>query len=678
MRELVDRADWETLEEEWLEVISQEELPYDELMETGTFIARKDRKRAVFLLNLLIEELVDRKKPEEAEPILRMALDLAPANKELKDHLESVLAIQHGDKPYFNRFMEYAGLRDEKDPRKAWEGFRSLLRIVPGTYVYHYGWSAGKITDIDIISEEISVDFIKKPLHVMSWSMALQSLEWLPADHIHAYMVDRRNDLLSMEPVSLLGLAIRSSGGEMDQKQIRALVEPVIQPGGWTSWWSKARSQIESEPRIRPSLSRPIKYRWAEDAAVGEDAEKRREIMAMDLQDLLRVASRVRSREELKTLVFTQVRKRLKRRHVDPLLRFEALLTLAVSGETDVDSEIQAIITSVDDPVSLVMGLKSQERKKYALAEWDAMDGEDRRTRNVKLFLAADSSKDRQLVTDRMSNEEKERLIWTVLRQLPDQGSAFFWLVERAEKGFPLPYSKLDRLVTLLGLLGELPGLKTPVTSFIEGSSLFAETLREIDIDGASRLKEVLDETDISVSQKKELSDAIVDAFPDLKEEGDHILTTSEGLQNREKELRQLVKVELPENKRAIGEAMAHGDLRENFEYKAAKEQQERILARISELEREISRVKLIQPESVDSDSVNPGVVVTVTDVDGESSELTILGPWDSDPARLIFSYRAPGIRPLMGKKLHERVELNVDRWNGEYTITRIRVWRLS
>ena len=676
MRELVERSDWDTLEEEWLNAISREELPLDTMMEVTELIARKDRKRAIFLLSLITEELVERGTPDKAEPVLRKAIDLAPANKDIRSHLESMLTSQYGEKPYFPRFMEYAGFRDNVETRKAWEAFRSLLRIVPGNYVYHHGWSAGKVTDIDIVSEEISVDFLNKRDHVMSWSMALQSLEWLPEDHIQAYMVDRHQELQSMEPVSLLGLAIRSGGGDMDQKQIRLLVEPVLQRGEWASWWSKARSHIESEPRIRPSLSRPIRYRWADDSAMGEDEEKRREIMSMDLPELLRVASRVRDQVALKTLVFSLIKKRLKRRTTDPFLRFEALLTLTDSGEPDVESEIRDLIMSSHDSITFVMRLTSLEKKKNVLSIWDSLDPENRSTRNASLFLAAESSKDRHLITERMSEDEQERLVWTVLRQLPEQGAAFFWLVEQAEQGFPFPYPKLDRLVTLLGLLNELPVLKTPVTAFLEVSGLLGDTLREIDMDGAGRLLDVLNETNISVSLKKELTDRIIQSFPELKPEGDLILTTQEGLLNREKELRNLVKVELPENKRAIGEAMAHGDLRENFEYKAAKEQQERILARISELEGEISRVKLIQPDAVDVEAVSPGVIVTITDSDGKRSELTILGPWDSDPARRIFSYRAPGVRPLMGKKIHDTIEINLDYWNGEYTITDIRVWR--
>jgi transcription elongation GreA/GreB family factor len=134
-----------------------------------------------------------------------------------------------------------------------------------------------------------------------------------------------------------------------------------------------------------------------------------------------------------------------------------------------------------------------------------------------------------------------------------------------------------------------------------------------------------------------------------------------------------LVNKKIPENSKEIGVARSYGDLRENFEFKAAKEMQAVLMRRKAELERDLHRARGTAFESPDLSQVSIGTVVTLreTNTNGEET-YTILGAWDGDPERAIISYQTAIGRALLGRRLGEIVELNTAEDTGRYAIIAI------
>jgi transcription elongation factor GreA len=126
----------------------------------------------------------------------------------------------------------------------------------------------------------------------------------------------------------------------------------------------------------------------------------------------------------------------------------------------------------------------------------------------------------------------------------------------------------------------------------------------------------------------------------------------------------------MPENSREIGEAQEKGDLRENAEYKAALERQDKLRAEATKLEEDLKKAVPIDPSKVRTDVVSIGTKVSVKDNStGESIDYTILGPWDVDPEKNIISYASPLGKILLGKKIGDVAVLNKDR---SFTIEKI------
>ena len=95
----------------------------------------------------------------------------------------------------------------------------------------------------------------------------------------------------------------------------------------------------------------------------------------------------------------------------------------------------------------------------------------------------------------------------------------------------------------------------------------------------------------------------------------DRIPTTREGLEKLKADLDRLVKVDRPQNIRAIEEARAHGDLSENAEYHAAKERQSFIDAKMTELKMAIGKAEVIEVDDAPTDSVVFGKIVLLYDI---------------------------------------------------------------
>ena len=137
--------------------------------------------------------------------------------------------------------------------------------------------------------------------------------------------------------------------------------------------------------------------------------------------------------------------------------------------------------------------------------------------------------------------------------------------------------------------------------------------------------------------------------------------------------LKNLKSVQRPANIRAIEEALAHGDLSENAEYHAAKEQQAMIAAQINVTEDRLSRAQVIDPASLDLERVAFGATVTLTEVDTDEDVVyQIVGSEEADATDGKISYEAPVARALLNKEEGDEVLVKTPKGERVYEIEEI------
>jgi transcription elongation factor GreA len=144
---------------------------------------------------------------------------------------------------------------------------------------------------------------------------------------------------------------------------------------------------------------------------------------------------------------------------------------------------------------------------------------------------------------------------------------------------------------------------------------------------------------------------------------------TQEGYDEIQQEL-DVMKAKHPDAVDRVTKAREHGDLSENSEYHAAREDLSFIMGRIEELEELLARAEIVKPSNKNS-SVDFGSKVTVS---ANSNEVTyaIVGEYEADPTKKKISHDSPLGQSLMGKKIGEQVEFEAPVGKVIYTIKKI------
>jgi transcription elongation factor GreA len=200
------------------------------------------------------------------------------------------------------------------------------------------------------------------------------------------------------------------------------------------------------------------------------------------------------------------------------------------------------------------------------------------------------------------------------------------------------------------------------------------------DLTRALQLSPAFDDMD-----KRSLLARIVKSYPAMQAlisgeqtRQDTSLTVSwESLDRRKQEYEELVQKKIPANSKEIAIARSYGDLRENHEYKSAKEMQKLLMKRKSELESQLVRARGNDFSNARTDVVSLGTVVSVTELaSGHAERYTILGAWDSEPEKHVVSYLSPVAQALIGHKVGDAVEFEHEGHVRKFRVDQIAAYR--
>lgn len=147
------------------------------------------------------------------------------------------------------------------------------------------------------------------------------------------------------------------------------------------------------------------------------------------------------------------------------------------------------------------------------------------------------------------------------------------------------------------------------------------------------------------------------------------IYLTKEGLEELEKELRELTDVKRPEVLERLTAARNMGDLSENAEYTVARDELSFIDGRIEELEEIIKQAVLISANH--SSTIKLGSTVKVH-TDSGKEEFTLVGEWEADPKEKKISHESPLGKALIGKKVGETIEVEAPAGKIVYRVEAI------
>lgn len=158
--------------------------------------------------------------------------------------------------------------------------------------------------------------------------------------------------------------------------------------------------------------------------------------------------------------------------------------------------------------------------------------------------------------------------------------------------------------------------------------------------------------------------------------QAEQLIVSEASLTSAKKEYDHLVMVKLPEIKKAIASARDLGDLSENSEYKMARQDQEVLMARKTNFEKDFMRAQITDFSDASTEQVDIGSQVTlIQETTKKKQVFSILGAWDSDPEKNIVSYMTPLAQSLMRKKVGDSVTLEIGNKKENWSIQSITRW---
>ncbi|HUV06464.1 MAG TPA: transcription elongation factor GreA, partial [Spirochaetia bacterium] len=279
--------------------------------------------------------------------------------------------------------------------------------------------------------------------------------------------------------------------------------------------------------------------------------------------------------------------------------------------------------------------------------------------------------------------EYRESFVWLV-RNIHDEP----WFTK-----FHIPFEKI--LICMIHLLDityrEIENrrdvslnrrMNRQIQDFLFKEEKLPEFLMTTDEDSINRLYTLIDDVrELDPSIKIGIKHKIKDRFPNFKFMGETametvsrgLLVTRQGYVSKQKALRHILEVEIPENSKDIGVALEKGDLRENAEYKAALEKQDLLNNTAAKLQTELQEAQIFDANQVDTERISFGTKVELQNLkNSEMEEYTILGPWESDPSKRIISYLSPLGTHLCNHNKGEELDFTINSQNFKYRVDKI------
>lgn len=572
-----------------------------------------------------------------------------------------------------------------------------LSTLEPGTFCFHKSWGVGKVAEWDLLGDRIIMDFEGKPGHPLKISFAVTSLQILPEGHILSRRLSDLPGLQKMakdKPAELVEDTLKWSGGHMSLDQLDAILKGrIVSEGEYKKWWDGAKRALKAvrhivvpSKRVDPLIlrdqaekpgaglvanfikARDMKGKQAALAAITKDIdlfENAKEEIVPVLQNITETvgrAFRLQLKESLQLLLCR-----------DELVESIEGAELP-AGSLKVSDIVRDERPRIPDAISaLPVGHLGRLYRAFPAAfpdrQW-VQEVLNHLTRTggravSEIATVLDDNDELDVLAEFLKKAVRNRVLSTDL---------IIWLVKE-RTGLATSVFDIDLGHAILGALEE---------DLMKGGSKKTGRLQDIvssDRDLIAQLVADADEDEVRLFAKRLLSSnyfdeltrrslmaRVIKARPEMEAlmaEGavarqDEALIVSWGsLEKKKEELEDIINVKIPQNKKDIQIAREYGDLRENFEYKSAKQQQAVLLRMQAKYERELRHARGTDFTDAPTDKVGIGTIVEIQDLSDQSRDTyTILGAWDGDVEENIIAYLSETAKALIGKQVGDELDV--------------------
>ena len=648
--------------------------------------------------------------------ILKQNLEVEPkdiwARKEIADcfrgkykehsHLEEYIRTSNLTQSYRNVF-------------EAINDFEKHIAFDKGSYVFHRNWGVGRIRKLE--GDTLTINFGRiVGIKEMKLSMAVTALKPLAKDHIWVLKATmQKEDLIKSvkaDKAETLKIIIRSFDNNCDFKRIKAeLVPSILTPGEWTSWNSAAKKILETDSSFGVNPN-DISMYTVRDGNISPEEKISNEFKAQkqffaraDLLVKFFESDDTDNSSELFAEMYSYFTGYLKNiSKVNEQVLASYLLVRSISAidkqfAFPVKETFAEIYNRIEDPKEIYLLLKDSKSTHFKddfirciklLPNWNE--------EYVKLFPIVLKE---ELLNDLIKEghvEDVQKLVRTSFEAFKDfRETVLFFFKECQDKDWfnEAGVSCEKQLITLINIIEltfreinnhvnstENKKINKNATDLLFKTDAIFNYMFANGEDAVKKMYTLIDDiADIDPSYKALARNKILEKYPDFKfrvseekkQQSVGLIVTAKKLAEKKAEVDEIQNVLIPKNAAEVADAKAKGDLKENQEYKSAKEEQHFLNLKLTNLQNELNRAVVFDPTTSTTAIISFGTVVSLKDNQtGNEETYTILGPWESDPDNNVISYMAPFGDAILNKKVGDVLQFTINEHKYDYTVKNI------
>lgn len=662
----------------WEEYCAGDELDIEELKAILNSIKRSEMADS---FGLHVQEILPlwQLTPESpgSQEIFKLIVDLQTMNDAaLAQMTFDFLKAKYSSDPLFNEKIRLVGLRNREKFQGAVSNFELLSHMKTGNFVFHTGgWGVGEIMDFSFVLEQLSIEFDYVPGRKdISFATAFKVLLPVPPDHFLALRFGNP-DLLEKKarknPVSVIRMLLKDLGPKTTAEIKDELCDLIIPAKEWTRWWQTTRAKLKKDTfiEIPEDIKDSFKLRQTEVSHeqklsdVLQNKPNADTLIEMVYGFLKDFPETLKNAEFKKTLQ-DKLSEALLLTDITPSQSLQIHFFLQDLKDEKESSAVEEIFKECTNILKLIDEIKIISFKKRCLI-YLHQHSEEWQQIFLDLLFYIDISPLRDYILSTLVAAKALDGLIQKLEQLcihPSKyPSAFIWYFQKVINQKTLPFCDkqgrtrfFEALLVLLSRI-EHQSLQRDLVKKIHGlisAGRFAIVRQIMQESSIEDVKEFL----LLATKCHSLSDhdqkifiSLAEvAYPQLAklhkkdiEEDLTIWTTNEGYQKLQQRIQQIATVETVENAKEIEVARAHGDLRENAEFKAALERRDRLQSELKTLSDQMHRARILSKEDISTQEIGVGVVIDCKNTKGQTISYTILGPWDADPEKNVLSFQS-------------------------------------
>ena len=685
VKALAHEKSYSKLEENMLEILENKSLTSNQLYNIVSIISKKGNKELASSISNLVLSDLDLKE-DVYYKFIKLLLENKPDDKSLRALFVKYYKEKYKEHKNIDRLLKLSKLMITENLKKAVVDFEDMITFDEGEYVYHNNFGTGRIEKVDYIFDDIKIRFENNVVKKFKRKNLKNAVIHLPKDDYNVYRFDKTDEfkkLIKESSDRAVYIVLKKANKKLSQKELKTFFVPYfISENDWLNEWKEIKKSCEKSDIIAKDLNYNYEIKIGGKGSIIDEILK--------ITDLKK---RLFELEKMKENITDEDKERIESTfQTIPNLRAFFFLEKLFPDKYNLEEFMQNKIRTVDRlsryMTDLVRVKYIFEVFKHAEPIWD--DFHEHMGASLSQFPPFVQEQYIEYLFKNNKGDEAEKIIKASLDDIYLNPDLFLIIIKNKLKGewggekdisIVRLFEKLFELYEYVSIEAnneqekEVKQLyqqlmqKTRDLIRANNYKYFKRAVSEQENENRAKIfvKQIERIENLPVEMQTALKGIVSDKFPtiekEIEEEVDTFFTLKSSYDKKVLQYKHLIGVEIPENAERIHEAASMGDLSENAEYKAAKEQQKILRNKQRTMKSEIDNAIVTDLKDIKGDFVTFGTEVKLKNSKGEEFRYKILGPWETDLQKNIISYNSSIGLALEGKKAGEVIEVNNDTY---------------